>query len=125
MPHGLRVTFAIGRRSPTQGWAPSALGVELPFWLAARTQWRRVLPLLRQYERLRHWCAPALLRVPGTDAMVLAERARLEATREALGRHDSVRVMSAQGHVRLGSPGCAKLIAPPHMGGNRGNGPGV
>jgi hypothetical protein len=58
--------------------------MELPFWVEERTQWRRVIPLLRHYERLRHWCTPQLLRVPGTDMMVMAELARLEATLEAL-----------------------------------------
>lgn len=78
-PRSLRVTFAIGRTSPLQGWAPYAVGVELPFWLTERAAWRPVLPLLRHYDQLRTWCAPRLLRVPGVRAVVLAELVRLEA----------------------------------------------
>jgi len=83
-PRGLRVTFAIGRTSPRQGWAPYAVGVELPFWLTERTAWRPVLPLLRHYDQVRSWCVPRLLRVPGVGAVVLAELARLEATLDRL-----------------------------------------
>jgi len=83
-PGSAQVTLAIGWVSPLHGWAPYALGVELPFWLKKRAQWRRVLPLLRQYERLRHWCAPTLRRVPGTGAVALAELAQLGAALEAL-----------------------------------------
>jgi hypothetical protein len=78
-PHALRVTLAIGRESPTRGWSPHALGVELPFWLAERARWRTVLPLLRQYEQIRIWCAPRLLRIPGVSEVVLTELCRVEA----------------------------------------------
>jgi excisionase family DNA binding protein len=83
-PRSLRITLAIGRVSPTQGWTPYALGVELPFWLAERNQWRRVLPLLRRYDTLRSCCAPWLLRLPDVGAAVLAELARLEVAVTAL-----------------------------------------
>jgi excisionase family DNA binding protein len=62
-PRRLPITFAIGRASPTRGWAPHALGTTLPFWLKERQQWRRVQQLLRQYEQLRNWCHPRLLRI--------------------------------------------------------------
>src|SRR5262249_59274316 len=83
-PRSLGVTFAIGRTHPTRGWTPIALGLEYPFWLEGRPRWRPVLPLLRRYERLRLWCATALLRIPGVSAVVLGELARLEAALEAL-----------------------------------------
>jgi excisionase family DNA binding protein len=77
-PRSLGVTFAIGRAHPTRGWTPIALGLEYPFWLEGRTRWRPVLLLLRRYERLRLWCASALLRIPGVSAVVLDELTRLE-----------------------------------------------
>ena len=40
-PGGLQITFAMGRESPSQGWAPHALGMELPFWLKERQRWQR------------------------------------------------------------------------------------
>jgi len=65
-----------------------------------RAWWRRVLPLLRDDERLRHWCTPQLLRVPGTDAVVLAERAQLGATLEALATTASVEKPKGTRRVR-------------------------
>jgi excisionase family DNA binding protein len=78
-PQSLRVTIAMGRESPSTGWSPYALGVEVPFWLAERPRWRQVMPLLRRYERVRGWCAPQLLRIPGVSDVVLTELLRLEA----------------------------------------------
>jgi excisionase family DNA binding protein len=83
-PQGLQITFALGRHSPTKGWAPHALGTELPFWLQERSRWHRVMPPLRWYERLRGWCHPRLLRVPGVGDVVLAEIVRLESALRAL-----------------------------------------
>lgn len=83
-PHALRITLAIGRESSTRGWSPHALGVELPFWLAERTHWRQVMPLLRRYEQLRLWCAPRLLRIAGVSDEVLAELSRLEVALQAM-----------------------------------------
>jgi excisionase family DNA binding protein len=77
-PQGLQITLAMGRQSATRGWAPHALGIDLPFWLQERSQWSRVLPLLRWYDRVRGWCHPRLLHVPGVAAVVLAELTRLE-----------------------------------------------
>jgi excisionase family DNA binding protein len=88
-PRSLRVTLAIGRVSPTQRWAPHALGVELPFWLDERARWRQVPPLLRRYDTLRACCRPWLLRLPGVGAAVLAELAMLEAAVVALGEADA------------------------------------
>ncbi len=68
--------------NPTQGWAPAALGGELPFWAEERVEEWRVLPQQRQDEPLRHWCILALLRTPGTDAVVLAAQAPRGATLE-------------------------------------------
>ncbi len=65
-----------------------------------RAWWRRVLPLLRDDERLRHWCTPQLLRVPGTDAVVLAELAQLWATLEALATTASVEKPKGTRRVR-------------------------
>jgi hypothetical protein len=81
-PHGLQVTLAIGRRRPTQGWAPHALGTALPFWIRERARWSRVLPLLRWYERLRGWCHPRLLRIPEVMTVVQDELTQLEAALE-------------------------------------------
>ena len=83
-PHALRITLAIGRESPTRGWSPHALGVELPFWLAERTHWRQIMPLLRRYEQLRLWCAPRLLRITGVSDAVLAELSSLEVALQAM-----------------------------------------
>jgi hypothetical protein len=82
-PGRLPITFAIGRTSPTHGWAPHALGTELPFWLTERQQWRPVRPLLKQYEQLRSWCHPRLLRLPQVREIVEAELHRLQAAVEA------------------------------------------
>jgi excisionase family DNA binding protein len=83
-PHALRITLAIGRQSLTKGWSPYVLGVELPFWLAERTHWRQVMPLLRRYEQIRSWCAPRLLRIAGVGEAVLAELRRLETALQAM-----------------------------------------
>ncbi len=80
----LHLVFAIGRRHPLQGWAPHALGTDLPFWLKERARWQTVLPLLRRYERLRQWCHARLLRVPGVDAVITQELEQLEAALEGL-----------------------------------------
>jgi hypothetical protein len=80
----LQVTFAVGRLSPLHGWAPYTLGTTLPFWLEERLQWRQITPLLKRYERLRAWCAPRLLRLPGVGALVCEEIAQLEAAVVAL-----------------------------------------
>ena len=76
-PQSLRVTLAMGRTSPTKGWRPQAVGLDIPFWLEERPRWRRVMPLLRRYEHIRAWCAPQLLRIPGVGQTVLTERRRL------------------------------------------------
>jgi hypothetical protein len=63
-PGRLQLTFARGRASPTQRWAPRALGLDLPFWLKECQRWRQVQCLLRPYEPLRFWCHPRLMRLP-------------------------------------------------------------
>ena len=78
-PESLQIIFAVGRQSPTHGWAPHPLGAALPFWLRERSLWRRVLPLLRWYEQLRGWCDVRLLQVPGVAAVVHGELDRFEA----------------------------------------------
>jgi hypothetical protein len=83
-PRSLQVTLAIGRARLPQAWAPHALGTTLPFWVQERPRWRRVLPLLRRYERLRLWCHPRLLRIPEAMAIVQDELAQLEAALEVL-----------------------------------------
>lgn len=93
----MRVTLAIGRESPTKGWSPHALGVELPFWLAERSRWQRVMPLLRQYERIRAWCAPRLLRIAGVSDAVQAELCRLEAALQALAETTSAQELRLRG----------------------------
>jgi excisionase family DNA binding protein len=94
----LPITFAIGRASPTRSWAPHALGTALPFWLKERQQWRPVQRLLRQYEQLRCWCHPRLLRLPQVVEIVEAELLRLQAAVDACaaqavaqGRHQTAR----------------------------------
>lgn len=82
-PGGLQITFAIGRAGPSQGWAPHALGMELPFWLKERQRWQRVRPLLRRYEQLRHWCDPRLVHLPQVQEIVEAELHRLHVAVEA------------------------------------------
>jgi hypothetical protein len=82
-PGGLQLTFAIGRTSPIQGWAPHAVGLALPFWLRERQRWHGVSPLLRRYERLRHWCHPRLLRLPAVQELVEAELRQLSAAMES------------------------------------------
>jgi excisionase family DNA binding protein len=84
-PGSLQVTLAIGRTHPTRGWAPHALGTELPFWLTERRPWRPLMPLLRRYERLRLWCHSRLLRIPEVRAVVQDELTRLEAALEEPG----------------------------------------
>jgi len=83
-PQSLRMPLAIGRVSLTQGEAPYALGVEIPFWLIDRIHWHWVVPLLRRYDALRVCCAPWLLRLPGVGAAVQAALARLERAVSAL-----------------------------------------
>ena len=90
-PQSLRVTLAMGRESPSTGWSPYALGVEIPFWLAERPRWRQVMPLLRQYERVRGWCAPQLLRISGVSDVVFRELPHVEAALDALDKTASVR----------------------------------
>jgi excisionase family DNA binding protein len=87
-PRRLQITFAIGRTSPTQGWAPYALGTELPFWLENRERWDQVRRLLRRYEQLRLWCHPRLLPIPKVQEVVLAELHRLQAALEACTTHE-------------------------------------
>lgn len=99
-PHALRVTLAIGRESPTRGWSPYALGVELPFWLAERAHWRKMMPLLRQYEQLRSWCAPRLLRIPGVSEVVLAELCRVEAALRVMAETAPDQALSSRGRVQ-------------------------
>jgi excisionase family DNA binding protein len=82
-PERLPIIFAIGRASPTRGWTPYSVGTELPFWLTERRQWRPVQRLLKQYEQLRHWCHPRLLRLPQVMEMVKAELHRLHTAIEA------------------------------------------
>jgi excisionase family DNA binding protein len=82
-PGRLPITFAIGRTTQTSGWAPYAVGTELPFWLKERQQWRPVQRLLRRYEQLRSWCHPRLLCLPQVVEMVEAELHRLQAAVEA------------------------------------------
>ena len=77
-PRSLQIIFALGRQSPTHGWTPRPLGTEIPFWFREQSQWRRVLPLLRQYEQVRSWCHPRLLRIPGVGEVVLQEIRGLE-----------------------------------------------
>ena len=83
-PRSLQVTLAIGRTRLPQAWAPHALGTALPFWVQERPRWRRVLPLLRRYERLRLWCHPRLLRIPDVVGVVQDELVQLEAALGAL-----------------------------------------
>jgi excisionase family DNA binding protein len=82
-PGSLHIIFALGRITPTRGWAPYAVGTELPFWLTERRQWRAVQRLLKQYEQLRHWCHPRLLRLPQVVEIVEAELHRLQAAVDA------------------------------------------
>ena len=82
-PSGLQITFAMGRESPSQGWAPHALGMELPFWLKERQRWQHVRPLLRRYEQLRNWCDPRFLQLPQVQEIVEAEFQRLHTAIEA------------------------------------------
>jgi excisionase family DNA binding protein len=88
-PGSLQIVFAMGRVSPIQQWAPYALGTGLPFWLKERRRWRRVRPLVRRYERIRHWCHPRLLRHPQVHEVVEAEIAQL---------HAAIEVCATQGH---------------------------
>jgi excisionase family DNA binding protein len=75
--HSLRVTLAMGRTSPTKGWSPQAVGLDIPFWLEERPRWQQVMPFLRRYEHIRTWCAPQLLRIPGVGETVLMELQQL------------------------------------------------
>jgi len=87
-PGHLQITFAMGRASPTQRWVPRALGIDLPFWLKERQRWRQVQRLLRQYEQLRLWCHPRLLRIPQILDVLEAELCRLHAAVEAYAAHE-------------------------------------
>ncbi len=98
---GARVTCAIGCISLTGECTLCPRG-RVVLLAGGRAQWRRVLPLLRQYERLRHWCTPALRRVPGTDAVLLAELARLGATLEALVATPPPKALPYGDNARLG-----------------------
>ena len=82
-PGSLHIIFAMGRTTPTRGWAPYTVGTELPFWLTERRQWRPVQRLLKQYEQLRHWCHPRLLRLPQVVEIVEAELHQLQAAVDA------------------------------------------
>jgi excisionase family DNA binding protein len=82
-PGSLQIMFAMGRITPTRAWAPYTVGTELPFWLTERRQWRPVQRLLKQYEQLRHWCHPRLLRLPQVVEIVEAELHRLQAAVDA------------------------------------------
>jgi hypothetical protein len=82
-PGRLPIIFAIGRASPARGWAPYAVGTELPFWLTERWRWRAVHRLLKHYEQLRHWCHPRLLRLPQVGEIVEAELHRLQTAVDA------------------------------------------
>ncbi len=82
-PNSLAVTFAMGRVTPTQQWAPYALGSDLPFWLKDRARWAPVIPVVRRYDRVRGWCVPRLVRLAGVAAVIVDDIARLE---EALAR---------------------------------------
>lgn len=86
-PGRLAITFAIGRTTPTRGWAPHALGTDLPFWLTERQPWRPVQRLLQRYEQLRCWCHPRLLRLPQVLEVLEAELDRLQAAVEACAAH--------------------------------------
>jgi hypothetical protein len=78
-PRSLQIVLALGRQSPQQTWAPHTLGTTLPFWLTAPPQWQTILPVLQQYERVRGWCHPRLLRLPGVGQVVMTELARVAA----------------------------------------------
>jgi hypothetical protein len=67
-PNSLAVTFAMGRVTPTQQWAPYALGIDLPFWRTDRARWAPVIPVVRRYDRVRGWCVPRLVRLAGVAA---------------------------------------------------------
>jgi len=84
--------------------------VKLTFWLEERARWRCVLRLLRQEERVRAWEAPQRLRIPGTDAVVLAERAQLGATLEALAATPPPKSLPSGDNARLGWPRHARMI---------------
>jgi hypothetical protein len=110
-PRSLSVTFAIGRAHPTRGWTPITVGLEYPFWLDGRPRWRLVRPLLRRYEQLRLWCAPALLHLPGVRAVVLDALTQLEAALAAL------RSAAQDAATAAGPPSETPVDAP---GGERG-----
>jgi excisionase family DNA binding protein len=98
-PRGLQITLAIGRTHPTRGWTPHTLGVELPFWMRERPRWRPVLPLLRQYERLRMWCHPRLLRIPEVGAVVQDELTRLDTILGSLAQEAPVPPLGREAHL--------------------------
>ena len=82
-PGRLQIAFAMGRTSPTRGWAPHALGIEFPFWLKEHQRWQQIKRLLRQYERLRLWCHPRLLRIPQVQEVIEMELQKLHTAIEA------------------------------------------
>ena len=89
-PGRLPITFAIGRTTATRGWAPHALGTDLPFWLTERQPWRPVQRLLRRYEQFRCWCHPRLLCLPQVLEVIDTELDRLQAAVEVCAAHGAV-----------------------------------
>jgi len=89
-PTSLAVHFAMGRVTPTQQWAPYALGIDLPFWIAERARWTLVVPLVRRYDRVRGWCVPRLVCLDGVASVIGDEIARIDQALARLGiEHDS------------------------------------
>ena len=89
-PTSLAVTFAMGRVTPSQQWAPYALGIDLPFWIAERARWTRLMPVVRRYDRVRGWCVPRLVRLAGVASVIEDEIVRLDEALTRLGtEHDA------------------------------------
>ena len=97
--------FAMGRITPTRGWAPYTVGAELPFWLKECRQWRPVQRLLKHYEQLRHWCHPQLLRLRQVVAFVEAELCRLQAAVDACTAQATVHGADQTEHGERARPG--------------------